>query len=305
MFVVPAEEVRHEMLSDVGLDGATVTRDMRERCREKGKTCQWLASARGDGGTAPPAPPARAPVAAPVIGPRQAERDLGLTRDERSAIQRGLNALSLEAGAEDGLFGEMTREAIRRYQRDARVPETGFLTADDAKALLAGGVEQQVAVATSEPPAQTSEPPRAEDQVAVGRFPTVPLPAGLKPGDVFRDTRKDGSECPECPEMVVIPAGTFHMGSADGDRDAFDDEKPQHAVTLNRTFAVGRFPVTLEEFDAFAKATGRSRPHKFTWDLRRRRPAANVTWEDAQAYVPWLREETGQPYRLSSEAEWE
>ena len=305
VFVVPSDEVRNQMLANVGLDGATVARSMRDLCREKGRGCRWLASTRGDGGTAPSGSRQPAPLAPVIAGPSQAERDLGLTRKERSAIQRGLNALALEAGAEDGLIGEMTREAIRRYQRDTGAPETGYLSADDAKTLLARGAEQEVAAVTPAPPARVSDAPKTEAQVAVGRFPAIPLPDGLKPGDVFRDKRKDGADCPECPEMVVVPAGAFRMGSADGDRDAFDDERPQHPVTIDHRFSVGRFPVIDSEYVA---SLGRKE-----MEIRirgndlygSRRPATNVTWQDARAYVSWLRKETGQPYRLLTEAEWE
>ena len=304
VFVVPSDEVRNQMLANVGLDGATVARSMRDLCREKGRDCRWLASTRGDGGPAPSGSAQPAPVAPVIAGPSRAERDLGLTRDERSTIQRGLNALALEAGAEDGLIGEMTRNAIRRYQRDAGAPETGFLTADDAKALLARGAEEQLAAATPASPAQGREAQEAEQQIAVGRFPAVPRPDGLKPGDVFRDKRRDGLDCPECPEMVVLPAGAFQMGSADGDREAFDDERPQHLVIIRRSLAVGQFPVTIDQYEPFVQGTGSRRPYDGTQG-RERQPVVNLRWEDAQDYVAWLRQQTGKSYRLLSEAEWE
>ena len=227
-------------------------------------------------------------MAAPVIGSGQAERDLGLTREERSAIQRGLNALALEAGAADGLFGEMTREAIRRYQRDAGAPETGFLTADDAKALLARGAEEQVAAATPASPARGRGAPKSEAQVAVGRFLTVPRADGLNPGDVFRDKRKDGSDCPECPEMAVIPAGSFRMGSPDDDRDAFKDERPEHLVTIGRPFAVAQFPVTAFEYTTFFAEYVRERVGgevPVAWEEIARNPQTNIDWGE----FPYLR----------------
>ena len=171
-----------------------------------------------------------------------------------------------------------------------------------------------MAAVTLVPPVQSDEArgsdetgtPRVrepEPQVAVGRFPArAPDRVGRNPGDVFRDDREDGSPCPECPDLVAVPAGTFRMGSADGDREAFKDEKPQHLVTLGHQFAVGLYPVTLEEYIAFIKAE--KRKPRLNRD-NQHRPVANVTWEDAQAYVSWLREQTGKPYRLPSEAEWE
>lgn len=112
------------------------------------------------------------------------------------------------------------------------------------------------------------------------------------------------SDAPFAPEMVVIPPGTFLMGSPDSGPDAYDDEKPQHKVTIGYRFAIGRYPVTFEEFDAFCEATGRKKPGNEGWG-RGRRPVINVSWDDAEAYLNWLAGETGKPYRLPSEAEWE
>ena len=100
------------------------------------------------------------------------------------------------------------------------------------------------------------------------------------------------------------------MGSRDGEGE--DSERPRHEVTIPHAIAVGRFPVTFEEWD-FAQAdaewrgiTGRkSRKAKDEGWGRDRRPVIDVSWEDAQAYARWLSGKTGQPYRLLSEAEWE
>ena len=114
---------------------------------------------------------------------------------------------------------------------------------------------------------------------------------------VFRDLDE-----PWCPEMVVLPAGRFLMGSPKG--EGFDTERPQHEVTIGYRLAIGRYPVTFEEYDRFGAATGGKAPGDEGWG-RGRRPVINVSWEDAQAYVRWLGKMTGEPYRLLSEAEWE
>jgi formylglycine-generating enzyme required for sulfatase activity len=107
----------------------------------------------------------------------------------------------------------------------------------------------------------------------------------------------------EAPEMVVVPAGAFLMGSRD-DKGG-NDERPQHKVTIARPFAVGRFAVTFDEWDAARGRGGvKHNPGDEGWG-RGRRPVINVSWEDAQAYVVWLSHETGKNYRLLSEAEWE
>ena len=103
--------------------------------------------------------------------------------------------------------------------------------------------------------------------------------------------------------MVVVPAGEFWMGSKDGEGN--DDERPRHKVTISQAFAVGKYPVTFDEWDAAVAAGGVShKPGDQGWG-RGRRPVINVSWDDAKAYIKWLSGKTGQPYRLLSEAEWE
>jgi formylglycine-generating enzyme required for sulfatase activity len=120
---------------------------------------------------------------------------------------------------------------------------------------------------------------------------------GLRPKDTFR-------ECEKCPEMVVAPRGSFMMGSPPGEEGRYDDEGPQHSVGIAYPFAVGKFAVTFEEWDACVAGGGCNgyRPKDEGWG-RGRLPVINVSWDDAKAYVAWLSRATGQPYRLLSEAE--
>lgn len=104
------------------------------------------------------------------------------------------------------------------------------------------------------------------------------------------------------PEMVLLPSGDFRMGDQTGIGD--DNEKPVHVVQIDKPFALSRFEVTFAEYDAFAKATNRPLPNDEGWG-RGNQPVINVSWRDAVAYATWLKNETGQPYRLPSEAEWE
>jgi formylglycine-generating enzyme required for sulfatase activity len=130
--------------------------------------------------------------------------------------------------------------------------------------------------------------------------------AGPVAGTLLRDRLKGGGEGPE---LVTIPAGSFQMGAVHGGGDS--DEKPVHLVTIPRPFAIGRYEVTFEEYDRFCTATGREKPKDgrrwfpFSNWGRERRPAINVTWDDAVAYTSWLSEQTGKRYRLPSESEWE
>jgi len=103
------------------------------------------------------------------------------------------------------------------------------------------------------------------------------------------------------PEMVWIPAGSFKMGDIQG--GGLNREKPVHEVSVGR-FAMGKYEVTFAEYDKFAEATGRKKPDDQGWG-RDNRPVINVSWHDATAYAEWLSQQTGQTYRLPTEAEWE
>ena len=147
------------------------------------------------------------------------------------------------------------------------------------------------------------------------------LAAGVRPapGTMFRD-------CADCPQMVVLPAGKFMMGSPATEEGRSDDEGPQREVILPAPFAAGRFEVTVGEFRRFLVASGHAAGggcyvdpdgdgkyealDKADWagpgfQQDDSRPVACVSWNDAQAYARWLSRETGQTYRLLSEAEWE
>jgi len=116
---------------------------------------------------------------------------------------------------------------------------------------------------------------------------------------IFRDIDE-----PWCPEMVMLPAGTFLMGSPESEAGRFGNEGPQHEVTISRPFALGRYPVTFNEYDHFCAEAGREKPGDRGWG-RGRRPVINVNHEDAEAYCAWLSDVTGSAYQLPSEAMWE
>ena len=143
----------------------------------------------------------------------------------------------------------------------------------------------------------------------------------LKPGKTFRD-------CPDCPEMVVIPAGSFIMGSPEDEPGRYPEESPQRKIGI-KLFAAGKFDITKKEWAAFVKATHRPIVGGCSWaalpgDTSKpwvpnpsaswnhlgfmqdsTHPAVCIGWDDAQDYVNWLSKKTGFTYRLLSEAEWE
>ena len=131
-------------------------------------------------------------------------------------------------------------------------------------------------------------------------------------------------DCEVCPELVVLPAGYYRMGSPSHESGRNDNEGPVHDVTIWEPFAVGIHEVTREEFGHFVKETGRSTAMECLtyntsgWTRRsgrswkkpgfrqsEREPVVCVSWDDAKAYVEWLSSKTGEKYRLLSESEWE
>lgn len=108
-------------------------------------------------------------------------------------------------------------------------------------------------------------------------------------GNVFKD-------CLDCPEMVIIPAGSFDMGSNNHTKH----EKPVHRVTISKPFAIGKTEVTRRQWKAVMGSN-----HKSVIDCRDTCPVEAITWQDTQEFILKLNAKTGQQYRLPSEAEWE
>lgn len=115
----------------------------------------------------------------------------------------------------------------------------------------------------------------------------------------YRDTLHDGRRGPT---LVYVPAGTFTMGDRSG--KGFANEKPAHEESVPRGFMLGRLEVSFDEFDRFVRANGVASPADQGWG-RGHQPIINVDWQTARQYLAWLSEQSGQPYRLPSEIEWE
>jgi formylglycine-generating enzyme required for sulfatase activity len=141
------------------------------------------------------------------------------------------------------------------------------------------------------------------------------LPAGSGNKTTFHD-------CPECPEMLVIPSGTFQRGSPASEPGRYEEEGPQRIVNV-RTFAAARYDVTRGQWASYVRATGRPTDKGCDYSLLPKETEANaswsnlgfeqddthpvvcVSWSDAHDYVLWLSQKSGHKYRLLTEAEWE
>ena len=152
------------------------------------------------------------------------------------------------------------------------------------------GNPEEFAYTVADGDGQTAQ---ARVTIKIASSPAAPTQKSPK---AFRD-------CPDCPEMVLVPGGAFLMGSPPGEVGRFDDEGPQRRVQI-KAFAAGKYEVTWHEYDACVLA-GACTPAKDDGFGKGARPVTNVSWDDAKAYVRWLSVDTGKRYRLLSEAEWE
>ena len=181
-----------------------------------------------------------------------------------------------------------------RHVEEARRRQEAVEDAAFYRALSQGTAEAYAEYLASFPSGRYIE--KARRRQAERERPPVSLTAASPSGTM-------GRECADCPEMIVVPAGRFRMGDLSGSGD--DDERPVHEVTIAYPLAVGKYEVTFAEWDACVAGGGCThQPDDKGWG-RGTRPVINVSWDDAQEYVRWLSRETGKPYRLLSEAEWE
>ena len=241
----------------------------------------------------------------------------GLNGPERACLFSFLPGVAwVEAGEAGELVEEPSFRAdawVADYEAGARLRVLGRLEAADGS----GGVWW--VVAWRDPETRERRNLFAMGLADEGGMDDAALERdrSLVAGDVFRD-------CADCPEMVVVPSGSFMMGSPSSEEGREDDEGPVHRVTIGAPFAVGVYEVTRGEFGRFVSSTGRSMGNECwtveggEWEYRSGRswrspgfsqtdlhPAVCVSWDDARAYVAWLSRETGEAYRLLSESEWE
>ncbi len=237
----------------------------------KGVQQPWVSSSPIDGAFyfVPPGGAVSAPVAAGPAADEIAWGYLKSTTDVRALRQ----------------FADEFPQGSHKSEAEARI------SALEQEAARLDAERRRMAALT--PPATAAAPALA---VPVG--PLAPeRERALKPKDNFK-------ECDGCPVMVTMPAGSFTMGSPANEPQRGPDEGPQQQIAIRQAFAVGRSEVSFDEWFACVAEGGCNayRPGDYGWGAGKR-PVINVSWTDAQAYVKWLSQKTGAPYRLLSESE--
>jgi formylglycine-generating enzyme required for sulfatase activity len=167
----------------------------------------------------------------------------------------------------------------------------------------------------AEPAAKPAPTPKVQEQA---RPAPAPKPPAEKPADRPPEQARPAApapklekqsgtqavsevqDCPTCPVLIAVPRGAFTMGSNSGD----PSEKPAHQVSISTPFAIGKYEVTVEQWNACV-AAGACQPVSSASDGAKNMPVRDVSWDDTQQFVKWLSKVSGKPYRLPTEAEWE
>ncbi len=222
-------------------------------------------------------------------------------------------AFRTQYGSSNALYGKLAAQKVEELKPSKAAskeePSSSWWPWASRQRAEPGGAPAKVALAA--PPK-----PVVSDDACDGLLVSVAqasAPPCIRPGSgvSFKD-------CPDCPEMVIAPSGSFIMGSPGGG----DYEGPQHKVTILKPFAVGQFAITRGQFAKFVNATGHNtdgdcetwtgsawpQQTPATWrsagfSQEDDHPVVCVSWNDAKAYVAWLSTNTGASYRLLSEAE--
>jgi formylglycine-generating enzyme required for sulfatase activity len=210
------------------------------------------------------------------------------------------------------LSGDSPHNRIDKMRKSTttavRTVMTGIVAGATACALACTAARAQGA--TSPPPSESAiadlkAKSQALASAALARLDALSAEQRLAaPPDIWRvpNAITEFRDCGECPPMVVIPAGDFTMGSPPEEQNA----ENQHRVTIASPFAVSKFEITFDEWEACVGAggCGEYRPSDNGWG-RDRRPVIHMSWVTATEYVKWLSQKTGKTYTLLSEAEWE
>ncbi|MGZ5818460.1 MAG: SUMF1/EgtB/PvdO family nonheme iron enzyme [Burkholderiaceae bacterium] len=192
----------------------------------------------------------------------------------------------------NGRFAGLAQSRIERLHAAAPKSETPKAAEAPKPLIPEPAAKAPTKPAPSKPVAKVSEPK------------TRPAPAATtSSGSSSGGSATGGSEiqdCPTCPPMIALSAGEFVMGSNSDD----PSEKPAHRVTIGTPFAIGKFEVTVDQWNACV-AAGACPREASDANRPKNTPVRDVSWDDAQLYVKWLSTLSGKPYRLPTEAEWE
>lgn len=278
---------------------------------------------------AAPATAAEEPAAIPAPAEAPPSRPVQAARPPRPLSERAraeaAAAVAAQAAAERARREQQRRERqeaeeARRARREALREQLRVRQAEEvAKARQAQDDAQRKVLQAKAAAAYLAEQEKQRAKAAEAKDAPAAEAAQAQPQAILmRDRFLDGSA--QGPELVVLRAGRFQMGSPEHERKIamaagaqknwLARETPQHWVGIARPFALGRYPVTVGEWRAFVEATDWQPDGDVNWAApgfpqSEMHPVVGVSWLDAQRYLAWLSERTGQRYRLPSEAEWE
>jgi formylglycine-generating enzyme required for sulfatase activity len=192
----------------------------------------------------------------------------------------------------NGRFAALAKARIARLR--AAAPKTEAVTPKAEPTPAAKPAPEPKRAAPARP-----EPRKAPAATAPAAAPTAPVTADEKPAPLPASAKGEIKDCPTCPVLIGIQAGSFTMGSNSSD----PSEKPAHPVALRKPFAIGKYEVTVDQWNACA-ASGAC-PRTGENNRPGNTPVRDVSWDEAQVYLKWLGAAGGQVYRLPTEAEWE
>jgi formylglycine-generating enzyme required for sulfatase activity len=278
----------------------------------------WIASSLSTDirlGTASPSLP---PLAPRLAMSDVATRSRGILPKESAyelafweSIKDSTHASDYEAYLEaypKGRFAALARSRIERLRaaeskgeettkrtKPAPAPESQPKAVPPARPAKA---PEGVRPAPASPPAP-QQPARSTKEPEPVRAAPVPPPAAPHPA-ASQSTTGEITDCAECPTLVGLRPGSFTMGNNSSD----PSERPAHKVTISAAFAIGKYEVTVEQWNACVAAGACPRVSP---DFNRiaNAPIRDVSWDDAQVYIRWLKGVSGKSYRLPTEAEWE
>ena len=228
-----------------------------------------------------------------------------------------------EPGLEVGMMFRTVHKAVRNSTGDVQIPQMYGSLSDERYYFIPPTVKDSAGQTSAA--AQGSALEMVALQAKEDREVDAAAASLTKVQSTSRDLElefeREFQDCPQCPRMVVVPAGTYEMGSP-SDKGAGDEEQ-RHRVTIADALAIGMFEVTRGEFSRFVNEMNRRMAGGACWQydgMERKEgagptdpgfiqgddePMVCVSWSDAQAYVDWLSARTQRQYRLPSESEWE